>query len=555
MKKIYLLSFLIVIVLQHVRAQYVHIASGQQFYIGNEVTMRGDVVNGAAVTITSGQLHFSGNEYKNLASASYAGSGYVTFGIPVSGSQQLEGGNVFFQKARIDNINNLQLKAGSDVGITDTLDFANGSIELGNQNLNMAGDAGFSRYASNKRVVTNGTGYVSYNTVAAGKSLFYPLACHKAADYSPAEIKNGTTAQTIYLSVIPVPGTSPQPNAATGIRRIWNLWSDAGGALDTLILYHSDSLNGSQYTSAQSAVTRYVSNKWQLPCSLDAELTVGSLKVIGANDNILANTSLSATGDAYYSKVSELDVPSITLSNAHPAVCLGTGIASLTYSVPVGGADKYSISWNTAAAGAGFANTANAALSGNIDITVPTGAAAGLYIGTLSVRSSSTGCVSTDYTISVTVHPLPQPVVNWNGTQLSTGSNYASYQWYRGTQQITGATAATYVPAANGSYAVSVTDSNGCTSLSSYQQATVGIDQLNMQHVSVRVYPNPSNAILNIEASIPVSAQLSAMDGRMVLKEINGSQLNIASLPSGVYLLHIRDTNGTIIKTERVSKY
>ncbi|MDR3704897.1 MAG: DUF1573 domain-containing protein [Paludibacteraceae bacterium] len=96
-------------------------------------------------------------------------------------------------------------------------------------------------------------------------------------------------------------------------------------------------------------------------------------------------------------------IPTITLGSM-PSVISGTTSANLTYSATTGSPNQYSIVWNTAATTAGFSNVTNTTLSSSpIVLAVPSGATAGTYTGTLTVTNSTTGCVSTSYTITVSV--------------------------------------------------------------------------------------------------------------------------------------------------------
>jgi len=540
------------------RAQQVYLAPGHQVNINNEVIIPGGLTNGAAVVIGNGGLHFSGNTYRNLSGASYGGSGYVTFTAPASGTQSLEGGNVSFGKLRVSNAGNVLLSGGNDAGINDTLDLADGRLELGNQNLNLGSNGVIAGYAAGRYVITNGSGYISYDNVAAGKRIFCPVGVSGGTDYTPALVKNGTAAQTIYMRVQRVPGAGAQPDTVTGIRRVWNIWTAAGGALDTLVLYHNDSLGGSQYDPSEATVIRYDGSSWQKRCPFAAELLSGGLRALPANDRLLLNTAASATGDAYYSKSSDMELPAVALNTSDLSACAGTGSAAVPYGGVTGGADQYSISWGSAALAAGFTDVIRNVLPADtIRVLVPASAAPGVYTGTLTVRSSNTECVSTTYNINMTVHPLPQPVVHWDGEQLSTDSIYTEYRWYRGSQEIQGATDATCRPVVDGSYAVYVTDSNGCSGMSSYVQADhVGIASGEQPGRSVRIYPNPSSGIIHIAAPVPVDIQIRSMDGRLLYEQPDASSADIAWLPAGVYLMHVREHGtGILMKTEQVSKY
>ncbi|MCX6307210.1 MAG: hypothetical protein NT040_19770, partial [Bacteroidetes bacterium] len=100
-------------------------------------------------------------------------------------------------------------------------------------------------------------------------------------------------------------------------------------------------------------------------------------------------------------------LPAITLGS-NPSVCRGTTSANLTYATTTGSPDKYSIDYDATANTAGFTDVTNATLPASpIVLAVPATAAAGTYNGTLTVKNSTTGCISGAYAITVTVNPVP----------------------------------------------------------------------------------------------------------------------------------------------------
>ena len=107
--------------------------------------------------------------------------------------------------------------------------------------------------------------------------------------------------------------------------------------------------------------------------------------------------------------------PTITLG-PNPSVCQGATTANLTYSATTGNPDRYSIDYNPIAETAGFNDQTNALLSiSPINLIVPASAPAGTYQGTLTVRNSTTGCISADYPVTITINP--NVVVNAGGAQ------------------------------------------------------------------------------------------------------------------------------------------
>lgn len=100
-------------------------------------------------------------------------------------------------------------------------------------------------------------------------------------------------------------------------------------------------------------------------------------------------------------------LPTITLGT-NPSVCQGVTTANLPYTATSGSPNQYSIDYNAAANAAGFIDITNSALAASpIVLVVPAAAPAGTYLGNLTVRNSTTGCVSVAYPISITINAVP----------------------------------------------------------------------------------------------------------------------------------------------------
>ncbi len=97
--------------------------------------------------------------------------------------------------------------------------------------------------------------------------------------------------------------------------------------------------------------------------------------------------------------------PTITLG-ANPSVPQGSTSANLPYSATSGCPDQYSIDWDAAANTAGFIDFTDYASLPDpspIVLTVPAGAAAATYNGTLTVKNSTYGFVSSGFNFTVTI--------------------------------------------------------------------------------------------------------------------------------------------------------
>ena len=143
-----------------------------------------------------------------------------------------------------------------------------------------------------------------------------------------------------------------------------------------------------------------------------SKTSVATVSALGVVTGVAAGTSLiTYTNDNGCQETITVTVnaaPTITPPVSATSVCSSTSAQTtpLTYTA-TGSPLTYSITWNAAATSEGFAALTNAALSGSpIDISVPAGAAAGTYTGTISVANAG-GCVSTAKTFTVTVAAKP----------------------------------------------------------------------------------------------------------------------------------------------------
>ncbi len=108
----------------------------------------------------------------------------------------------------------------------------------------------------------------------------------------------------------------------------------------------------------------------------------------------------------------------------------------------------------------------------------------------------------------------------------------------------------------NGFYTVTVTDSKGCTFQSDYLVTTVNTTSLGNQS-SIQIFPNPTSSILHVQCKTCKQFELFNIDGKQIDQNVRVGvggiyELDMKTLPSGVYLLKVFDENHELLEVERV---
>ncbi len=72
-----------------------------------------------------------------------------------------------------------------------------------------------------------------------------------------------------------------------------------------------------------------------------------------------------------------------------------------------------------------------------------------------------------------------------------------------------------------------------------------GIFQAQRNALQVSISPNPATDILSLHTNLAVNATIYGIEGKELLQVTNARQINIASLPAGVYLIKVTDKAGS----------
>ncbi|BDS13316.1 DUF7619 domain-containing protein [Aureispira anguillae] len=167
------------------------------------------------------------------------------------------------------------------------------------------------------------------------------------------------------------------------------------------------------------------------------------------------------------------------------------------------------------------------------------------------------GCDST-LTINLTLTPLTiNTNVNVLGTTLASFATGVDFQWLdcnNGYAPIVGATFSTYTPAANGNYALQLTQM-GCSDTSACYPIVVMNDQriAKENDWNVVVYPNPVHSTLIIENLIQQELSIELVDnlGRTLVSKTGAKQqlkMDMGNLSQGLYYLSINNGSKTMVQ-------
>jgi len=267
-----------------------------------------------------------------------------------------------------------------------------------------------------------------------------------------------------------------------------------------------------------------------------------------------ANYRANVSGQ-YTVRVTEIATGCAATSSSVAAIVNESPAGNITYSSPIAFCEGGSVVLNTNQA----ANNTYQWKVDNVDIPNATTAhyivsTPGLY--SVVVMNTVSGCGRVATPIQVQVYPKPTATIAYSASNnvLSTTQPFMQYQWQLNSQPIAGATQATYSPVQSGAYAVSVTDGNGCMTISTVHFVNgVGITHT-VVGASLKIYPNPTNGALYVSASETVQLTLQDITGKQVFKGNSNQSIDMKDMADGLYLLHVTDREGRLIRAEKVTK-
>jgi len=197
-------------------------------------------------------------------------------------------------------------------------------------------------------------------------------------------------------------------------------------------------------------------------------------------------------------------------------------------------------------------------LAQNGNAIVKVGSVSGIHPGTDSISyidSSNCGVVETF--VLITVNPAPAPAIARSGTSLSTSDSFVSYQWFRDSTIIPGATNANYVlnPSDTGLYSVFVTNASDCGGVGLYRFNGLSVQNIVGNRENLNIYPNPNTGSFTIHITLSGNSTaqftISNVEGQEVLKFTGNTNEDIDvkhALQPGIYFVTATTSEGNYVQ-------
>ena len=316
-------------------------------------------------------------------------------------------------------------------------------------------------------------------------------------------------------------------------------WMCGGGNNSFGEVYYSID-GGINWVLANTSPTAYINqNTWvQEVITLPAFAGQTTLRF---GFRFVNNITFSATDPAF--GIDEVFIDGETLS-APPVAAFGVSDSSICEGgcvdfTDLSTGDPTSWLWIFQGASTGFSTVQNPTQicysnPGNYTVTLIAGSAAGS--DTLTIN-----------TVVVNANPAA-PLLTSVGDTLTATPGFISYTWYRDSVLLVSSSSNEYISTQNGTYYVTVTDSNGCSSSST--EIILNTSIWNVETLVAEIYPNPVIDQLYLKNNGEI-IELTIYNslGAVIFKAPYGTIPNVIDLSlfeDGIYFIIIKDRNQNI---------
>ncbi|MBR9979037.1 MAG: T9SS type A sorting domain-containing protein [Bacteroidetes bacterium] len=164
--------------------------------------------------------------------------------------------------------NSLGLTLGGNLEITSRLTMTDGTISLGNADLNITATAEIASASSSAFIVTDGNGRLRQANIGSGArtgTILFPVG-HSAGSYTPLQINNTGVADVFSVGVrdeVLTDGTSGTPLLQHVVGKTWDISEDVAGSSNTTLTFFWNPADELQSFDATNCyIARYDGNDW-----------------------------------------------------------------------------------------------------------------------------------------------------------------------------------------------------------------------------------------------------------------------------------------------------
>ena len=207
--------------------------------------------------------------------------------------------------------------------------------------------------------------------------------------------------------------------------------------------------------------------------------------------------------------------------------------------------------------------------SANSHASVSGGVVTGVSAGIDTIRYTVTNaCGSVAAIKAISIGGLPYPGTISGYTSLCAGNSIALTEstsggtWSSSNTSVATVAGGVVTGIAAGAATISYSVTNSCGTRSATHAVTVIANGLCNTMVNntgstpkeLSLYPNPASNTLFIDAPQKVNVRITSLDGKVVIAQIDATEINITPLANGMYLVMIYDTNNELLKTAKFAK-
>ncbi|HRI78584.1 MAG TPA: PKD domain-containing protein [Cyclobacteriaceae bacterium] len=511
---------------------------GSQFPVGFSL-------NGNTLSITEGMNFLTGQ-------VTTPTSGTINFTSTASSSNSVDLNSNVLDKLTL-NFNGNSSWNITGAASVDKITVAQGTVNFSNTTLHL------------NQLTTTGTSTLSFTT-----STFQALQ-NLAVDFTSATLQSDNTSSIIILPTFTQTVNVGSGNfqgivnlqsgtvSLSGTGQVRSIQGNGTAQLNGQLLISNLNLSGGSQLILQQGTTQTFTDKFVFSTSASSRVAIksssaGNLATLAFNNYYKICVDFIDVSDV------KVDVTNSTVANAGQGSTLtansinwlkadcstvvfpdfaisNTCIQSSTYFTDASSGSITSRSWN-------FGDASSSQNTSTLTSPLHYYATAGPYTAMLTVSGAS-GSRSISKQVTLTANDLPNNTVQLNNGSLISTVVAQGYQWLKDGQIIAGATSRSYsfgtTPA---EYSVLIF-SNTCNKRSAPFLVTAVEESPSVAMNEIKIYPNPTSDILQIESGSPVLAT-SILDAvgreiRLEAEQMDGIRyrLNVSAIPNGLYILKV----------------